>query len=71
MKIKFNKENISKSIGIEFSCDINCLAYMQRLIDDLCKHNKNYTNSQNYIITNLKELIDNIEILKEVEGNEK
>lgn len=71
MKIKFNKENISKSIGIECNCDINYIAYMQRLIDDLSRRNKNYTNSQYYIITNLKELINNIEILKEDEENGK
>ena len=65
MKIRFNKENILKSIGIECSCDTNYLAYMQQLIDELYRHNKNYTNKQYYMINELKEILDNIEILKE------
>lgn len=67
MKIRFNKENISKSIGIECSNDINYIVYMQRLIDDLYRHNKNYNNKQYYAINDLKEISDNIEILEESE----
>lgn len=70
MKIKFNKENISKSIGIECGNDINYLVYMQRLIDDLYTHNKNYNNKQYFMINDLKEILNNIEILKEDEENE-
>lgn len=67
MEIKFNKENILKSIGIECSCDMNYLVYIQQLVDDLYRHNKNYNNKQYYMINDLKEIIDNIEILKESE----
>lgn len=73
MKIKFNKENISKSIGIEFSCDMYYLMYMQKLVDELYRHNKNYNNTQYYAINDLKEILDNIEILnklKESVGND-
>lgn len=70
MKIKFNKENILKSIGIEFSCDANYLLYMQKLVDELYLHNKNYNNAQYYAINDLKEILDNIEILKESEEND-
>lgn len=62
MKISFNKKEILKSIGIECSCDINYIAYMQRLIDDLYRHNKNYNNKQYDMIYNLKEILDNIEV---------
>lgn len=67
MEIKFNKENILKSIGIECSYDKYYIAYMQQLVDDLYRHNKNYNNKQYYMINDLKEIIDNIEVLKESE----
>lgn len=58
MEIKFNKENILKSIGIECSCDKYYIAY---------RHNNNYNNKQYYMINDLKEILDNIEVLKESE----
>lgn len=67
MEIRFNKENISKSIGLEFSCDMYYLTYMQKLVDELYRHNKNYNNKQYYAINDLKEILDNIEVLKESE----
>lgn len=67
MEIKFNKEEILKSIGIECSCDIDYIIYMQQLIDDLYRHNKNYNNKQYYMINDLKEILDNIEEVKESE----
>lgn len=67
MEIRFNKENILKSIGIECSCDMYYLMYMQKLVDELYRHNKNYNNNQYYAINDLKEILDNIEVLKESE----
>lgn len=66
MEIRFNKENILKSIGIECSCDMYYLMYMQKLVDELYRHNKNYNNKQYYAINDLKEILDNIEILNKL-----
>lgn len=62
MEIKFNKEEILKSTGIECSCDTDYIVYMQQLIDDLYRHNKSYNNKQYYMINDLKEILDNIEV---------
>ena len=62
MEIKFNKEEILKSTGIECSCDVDYITYMQQLIDDLYRHNKNYNNKQYYMVSDLKAILDNIEV---------
>lgn len=62
MEIRFNKEKILKSIGIECTNNIDYLNYTRQLVYDLYSHNKNYTNKQYYEIEELKEILDNIEV---------
>ena len=41
MKIEFNKNEISKNIGIEFVNSEDYLNYLQHVINDLESHNMN------------------------------
>lgn len=62
MEIRFNKEEIIKSIGIDMSNNADYLNYARQLVYDLYSHNKNYTKRQYYEIEELKEILDNMEI---------
>lgn len=61
MEIKTNKEKILENIGIEFTNDFDYIKYMKVLIDDLESHNKNYTKKQYFYITQIKEILENME----------
>lgn len=62
MKITFDRLKILNNINILFSNDNNCLAYLERLIDELESHNKNYTKEQYFKILQAQEIIKNIKI---------
>jgi len=62
MKISINKEDILKSVGLEFTNIEDYLLYMQELIDYLYFHNKNYTNKQYFKIEELRAILNNIEM---------
>lgn len=64
LEIKFDKECILNSIGIEFTNEIDYINYMLQLIDDLYFNNKNYTNKQYYKIEELREILLNMEVLQ-------
>lgn len=60
MKIKFDKKEISKNIGIEFTNEKDYILYLQKLVEDLEKHNKNYRRDQYFKITEMREILDNL-----------
>ena len=62
MEIKINKEKIIKNIGIECTNDFDYIRYMKVLINDLESHNKNYTKKQYFYITQIKEILENMEV---------
>lgn len=64
MNVRINKKNILNNIGIEFTNNNDYLLYMQQLIDYLESNNKNYTKRQYFKILELKEILVNMEALK-------
>lgn len=62
MEIKFDKKTILKNIGIEFKENFDYINYMQRIIEELERNNKNYTKQQYFYITEIKEILENIKI---------
>lgn len=63
MKVKVNKKEILKSIGVEFKNDYDYLLYLLQLIDYLYFNNKNYTNKQYYRIEEIRGILQNIEVV--------
>lgn len=63
MKVKVNKKDILESIGIEFKNEYDYLLYLLQLIDYLYFNNKNYTNKQYYRIEEIREILQNIEVV--------
>jgi hypothetical protein len=63
MKVKVNKKDILKSIGVEFRNEYDYLLYLLQLIDYLYFNNKNYTNKQYYRIEEIREILQNIEVV--------
>lgn len=63
MKVKVNKKDILESIGIEFKNEYDYLLYLLQLIDYLYFNNKNYTNEQYYRIEEIREILQNIEVV--------
>lgn len=63
MEIKINKKEIEKNIGIFCTDEKDYINFMQTIINDLYIHNKNYTKKQYFQLENIKEILDNIEIL--------
>lgn len=59
MKINYNEINAATGAGLFRPAAV--LHYMRGVIDYLYTHNKNYTNTQYYLIENLKAIIDNME----------
>ena len=64
MKVKVNKKDILESIGIEFKNEYDYLLYLLKLIDYLYFNNKNYTNKQYYRIEEIREILQNIEVVQ-------
>jgi hypothetical protein len=64
MEIKINKQKILKNAGFELTDPRDYIRYMRQLVENLESHNKNYTKKQYFEITQLKEILENIEILK-------
>ena len=63
MKVKVNKKDILKSIGVEFRNEYDYLLYLLQLIDYLYFNNKNYTKRQYYRIEEIREILQNIEVV--------
>ena len=63
MKVKVNKKDILQSIGVEFRNEYDYLLYLLQLIDYLYFNNKNYTNKQYYRIEEIREILQNIEVV--------
>ena len=63
MKVKVNKKDILQSIGVEFRNEYDYLLYLLQLIDYLYFKNKNYTNKQYYRIEEIREILQNIEVV--------
>ena len=61
MEIKFNKQNILKNAGIECRDEKDYINYMKIMIEYLESHNKNYTQKQYFDITQIQEILQNIE----------
>lgn len=62
MELKLNKNKIFAETGIKIMKDINYLFYMTDRLDFLLSHNKNYTKTQYQLLTEIKSILDNIEI---------
>lgn len=62
MGLKLNKDKIFQETGIQEMDDNNYLFYIQEELDYMLCHNKNYTKKQFQILTDIKSIIDNIEI---------
>lgn len=63
MKVEVNKKDILKSIGVEFRNEYDYLLYLLQLIDYLYFNNKNYTKKQYYRIEEIREILQNIEVV--------
>lgn len=63
MEIIIYKENIDKNIGVLFDEDEKYFFRIKQLIDDLTHDNKNYKNSQYYKLLDIKEILDNMEVI--------
>lgn len=61
MKIKIDKKEILKNLGIECISDFDYILYMKKLAEKLESHNKNYTKEQYFEILNILEILKNIE----------
>ena len=62
IKIKINKKKIQQSSNLDFSFTYDYLLYMNKIIDILARHNKNYTKEQHNYIMDLQSIIEAIEI---------
>ena len=64
MKIKINKSEILKNIGIELPNEEDYLLYIWNLLDWFEYHSKNLTKEQYFKINEIKEILNNIKIEK-------
>lgn len=62
MELKLNKNKIFAETGIKEMNDTDYLFYITNELDYLLNHNKNYTKKQYQILTDIKSILDNIEI---------
>lgn len=62
MELKLNKNKICAETGIREMEDICYLWYITEKLDYLLSHNKNYTVKQYGILTEIKTILDNIEV---------
>lgn len=61
-ELKINTEKLLKNAGLEFKNINDVVLYMQNIVDELERHNKNYTKKQYILITLLKNVLESFEI---------
>jgi len=64
MILKLRKDKILKETGIKEMEDIDYLFYIIEEVDFLLSHNKNYTKKQEQILTDIKSILDNVEVVE-------
>lgn len=64
MILKLRKDKILKETGIKEMEDIDYLFYIIEEVDFLLRHNKNYTKKQEQILTDIKSILDNVEVVE-------
>lgn len=64
LKIKFDKERILSSLGIECTNEVDYINYLLQLMDNLYFNNKNYTKKQYFEIEEVREILLNMEVLE-------
>lgn len=64
MILKLRKDEILKETGIKEMEDIDYLFYIIEEVDFLLSHNKNYTKKQEQILTDIKSILDNVEVVE-------
>lgn len=64
MILKLRKDKILEETGIKEMEDIDYLFYIIEEVDFLLSHNKNYTKKQEQILTDIKSILDNIEVVE-------
>lgn len=62
MILKLRKDKILNETGIKEMEDIDYLFYIIEEVDFLLSHNKNYTKKQEQILTDIKSILDNVEV---------
>ncbi len=67
MILKLKKDKILKETGIKEMKDIDYLFYIIEEVDFLLSHNKNYTKKQEKILTDIKSILDNAEVVENKE----
>jgi len=65
MDLVIYRDVIDKNIGVKFEERDEYLLYVKRLIDELVTDNKNYNNRQYFKLLEVKEILDNMEIVYE------
>lgn len=64
MILKLRKDKILEETGIKEMEDIDYLFYIIEEVDFLLSHNKNYTKKQEQILTDIKSILDNVEVVE-------
>lgn len=64
MILKLRKDKILNETGIKEMEDIDYLFYIIEEVDFLLRHNKNYTKKQEQILTDIKSILDNVEVVE-------
>lgn len=64
MILKLRKDKILNETGIKKMEDIDYLFYIIEEVDFLLRHNKNYTKKQEQILTDIKSILDNVEVVE-------
>lgn len=64
MILKLRKDKILEETGIKEMEDIDYLFYIIEEVDFLLRHNKNYTKKQEQILTDIKSILDNVEVVE-------
>ena len=67
MILKLKKDKILKETGIKEMKGIDYLFYIIEEVDFLLSHNKNYTKKQEKILTDIKSILDNAEVVENKE----
>lgn len=64
MILKLRKDKILNETEIKEMEDIDYLFYIIEEVDFLLSHNKNYTKKQEQILTDIKSILDNVEVVE-------
>lgn len=62
LKLKINASKIAYNTGLSFDDAEEYWAYILRQLEFLATHNKNYTKKQFFRISDIKEILENMEI---------